>query len=188
LLIESIERFASGRRAVVFVGGWAFLEAIFLPVVPDVALLLLVLAAPRRAVALFMAVIAGSVLGTAVLAVLAIAAPQQAHSLVLAVPGVRPEMFADATTIFATGSPAPFAAFGPGTPLKVLTVAWLSVGASPLALALWVVVNRFTRIGPVLVVVIVIGLVAPGFLRRHDRLTVAAYAAVWLVTYALYLT
>jgi hypothetical protein len=169
------------------VGAWAILEAIALPVVPDVGLLPLVLAAPRRWPVLFGALIVGSLLGTVVLWLLFAADPSATQGLVMAVPGIHPDMLSQATVAFAAGDPQPFALFGPGTPLKVLSLAWLQVGGLPVALALWVVVNRLTRIGPVLVVAVVVGTLAPDWLRRHGRLVLVAYAAIGIAVYAWYL-
>lgn len=166
---------------------WALAEAIFLPIVPDVALLPLALAAPRRWPVLFGALIVGSLLGTVGLWLIFTTDPNAAQRLVLAVPGVHPEMLTQATVAFAGGDPMPFAAFGPGTPLKVFSLAWLQVGNLPAVLALWVIVNRLTRIGPLLAVLVVAGTIAPDWLRRHDRLVLAVYAAFWIALYVWYL-
>lgn len=169
------------------VSGWSLVEAIFLPVVPDVALFLFALAAPRRALPLFLGVVVGSLIGTVVLVVLAGLDLGATERLVLAVPGVHQEMLSQTRDAFAAGNLLPFATVGPGTPLKVLSLAWLEVGGWPTALAAWVVVNRLTRIAPVLVLVVFAGLWRPEWLRRHDRLVLTIYGVIWLATYALYL-
>jgi len=186
--IAQLERFAAGRGGPMLVGLWAFGEAIVLPVVPDVALGLLVLAAPGRAAVLFAALVAGSLAGTAVLYGWVLAAPDAATSMILALPGIDGAMLDGARAAVATGDPFAIALFGPGTPLKVDTFAWATGPASPLALALGVVVNRVTRVGPGLVVVALLGRFAPGLVRRQERLVLVAYATFWVALYALYLS
>jgi hypothetical protein len=184
---STLERVATQPVGWWLVAVWAFGEAIWLPVVPDVLLGLLVLAAPRRAGALFLAVLAGSLLGSFVLYGIAIVSPDVAWTIVLGVPGVRPEMLGQASQILAGGDPLPMAQFGPGTPLKVDTVAWALGSGGPVGLAIGVVVNRVTRVGPVLLVTAAIGWLAPGTLRRWQWPVIAVYAGLWIVTYVLYL-
>ena len=77
-----------------FVGAWAFGEAIVLPVVPDVALALLALASPRRAGALFGAVLVGAVSGSILLAAATSAAPASVDAMLLAIPGIDADTIA----------------------------------------------------------------------------------------------
>jgi hypothetical protein len=53
-------------------------------------------------------------------------------------------------------------------------------------MAVGAVLNRITRIGPVLLLLAALGWIAPGFLRRHDRLVLVVYAAAYVVLYAIY--
>jgi len=177
---------ASGRAGLALVGVWAFAEAIVFPIIPDVAIGLLALVVPRRALALFAALVAGALAGTAVLYLLSLAAPGAVESMLLALPGIDHTMIAAARDTVAAGNPASIALVGPGTPLKVYTLAWATGPATPLALAVGAVLNRITRIGPVLLLLAALGWVAPGFLRRHDRLVLATYAIAYLVLYAIY--
>jgi hypothetical protein len=95
-------------------------EAIILPVVPDVGLCLLVLAAPRRAAQQLLAIVAGALVGTLLLAVLSTAAPNDVRSMLLSLPGIDATMLAEADmTLADRGSPV--CQFGPGAPLKVCT-------------------------------------------------------------------
>ena len=64
----------SAGVAVCFV--WAFGEATVWPVIPDVALFLLIVAVPRRAPRLLLATVAGATVGGAVTLVMAALAPQ----------------------------------------------------------------------------------------------------------------
>ncbi len=181
-----LERLASGRLGIALVGAWAFAEAIAFPVIPDVVLGLLVLVVPRRWLVLVSAVAVGSLAGTAVLYTAALARPDAVTSMILALPGIPASMLAAARDLVASGDPLSIAQIGPGTPLKVYSLAWATGPATPVALAVGVVLNRITRIGPGLVSVAVLGRLAPGFLRRHDRLVLLAYAVFYVVLYAWY--
>jgi hypothetical protein len=181
-----LERLASGRAGIALAGAWGFAEAILFPVVPDVGVGLLALVAPRRTLALFAAVIAGALVGTSVLYAATLVAPDAVTSLLLALPGIREPLLAAARDTVASGDPLSIAQIGPGTPLKVDTLAWATGPGTPLALAAGVVLNRITRIGPGLVVLAAVGWLGPGFLRRRDRLVLLAYAAFYVVSYAIY--
>jgi len=181
-----LERIASGRAGIALVGAWAFAEAIAWPIIPDVAIGLLALVAPRRALVLFAFLVAGALAGTAVLYALTLAAPDAVEAMLLALPGISDSTLAAANQTVAAGNPTSIALVGPGTPLKVYTFAWATGPATPLALAVGAVLNRITRIGPGLLVLAALGWFAPGFLRRHDRLVLAVYAAAYVVLYALY--
>jgi hypothetical protein len=185
-IFERLERFAGTTQATVLIGAWGMAEAIVFPVVPDVALYLLALAAPKHAARLFAAAIVGALLGSAVLAGLTTVDADAARSLVLAIPGIGPQMLQAAERSFAGGDVLGFVGFGPGTPVKVYIVAWILAGGSPLLLAVGVIVNRLTRMGPGVLVTAVIGTLAPGFLRRHERLVLAGYVGLWVLTYVLY--
>ena len=184
--IDRIARFARRPAAAATLGGWAFAEAIVLPIVPDVGLGLLVLAAPSRAVRLFAAVIVGALIGTLVLAVFATQAPEAARSLLLAIPGINPDVLAGADRTLARDGVAGFAQFGPGAPLKVYTVEWLAQGGDIAGSLVGAVLNRLSRIGPPLVAAAAIGYVAGPWLRRHSRATLVAYAAFWIAVYLAY--
>jgi len=169
-----------------FIGIWAFAEAIVVPVVPDVALALLALASPRRAAALFGAVLVGAVAGSIVLAAAASAAPGGVDGMLLALPGIDADTIASVDARLATDGVLGFAQFGPGPPLKVYTVEWTAAGGSWPGLILGVLLNRVTRIGPVVLVAALAGRLFPGWLRRHERLVILAYAVAWTVFYAIY--
>jgi membrane protein YqaA with SNARE-associated domain len=181
-----LEEIAAGRSGLMLVGSWAFAEAIVLPIAPDVVLGLLALVAPRQVPRLFLALIAGALLGTAILYVLAAVAPDAVASMLLALPGITPDSLVAARAQVAGGDPVSIALVGPGTPLKVYTWAWATGPATPLALAAGVVLNRITRVAPGVIALAVVGLVAPGFLRRHQRLVLALYALFYVVVYAVY--
>jgi hypothetical protein len=181
-----LQELAEGRGGVAALAVWGFWEAVCFPVVPDVLLGVLALVAPRRTLALFAAAVVGALAGTAVLYSLALAMPDAVWSMLLSLPGIGPSMVADGSATVASGDPLSLALFGPGTPLKVYTFAWAVGPATPAALALGAVVNRLTRIGPAVLLLAIIGRLAPTLIRRHDRLVLAAYALFFAVSYALY--
>jgi hypothetical protein len=181
-----LERLAGGRAGIVLVGGWAFAEAVFFPIIPDVVIGLLALVAPRRVPVLFAALVAGALAGTAVLYAMTLAAPGVVEAMLLALPGISPPVLDQARTAVADGVPTSIALIGPGTPLKVYTYAWATGPATPLALAAGAVLNRITRILPGLLLLTAVGWLAPGFLRRHDRLVLVIYALFYVAAYALY--
>jgi hypothetical protein len=186
--LERVGLFARRPAAVATMGIWATAEAIVLPIVPDVGLCLLVLAAPRRAAVLFVAVVIGAIAGTLVMAAFALQAPDAARALLLAIPAIDPALLASADQALARDGLAGFAQLGPGAPLKVYTVEWLAQGGDIGGLLVGTVLNRITRIGPALIVAAVIGQFAGAWLRRHSRLTLASYAAFWVLVYVAYFT
>jgi hypothetical protein len=186
--LERVGRFARRPAAVATMGIWAAAEAILLPIVPDVGLCLLVLAAPRRAVIHFAAVVIGAIAGTLAMAAFALQAPEAARALLLAIPAIDPALLASADQALARDGVAGFAQLGPGAPLKVYTVEWLAQGGDVAGLLVGTVLNRITRIGPALIVAAVIGQFAGSWLRRQSRLTLAAYAAFWILVYVAYFT
>jgi len=181
-----LERIATSRWGIALVGGWAFAEAIFFPIVPDVVIGLLALVAPRRVPVLFAVLVVGALAGTAVLYVLAVVNPGGVEAMLLALPAIHPVTLDQAQAVVAGGAPTSIALVGPGTPLKVYTYAWATGPATPLALAAGVVLNRITRILPPLLLLTAVGWLMPGFLRRHDRLVLAAYAVFYVLAYAVY--
>jgi 1-acyl-sn-glycerol-3-phosphate acyltransferase len=185
--LDALARFAATRGAAVLVAAWAAAEAIVLPVVPDVALVLLALAAPRRSAPLFAALVAGALAGSLVLFGLATAAPDRVDTTLRAIPGIDEATIAAADASLADDGVAGFAQFGPGPPLKVYTAQWAATDGGVFGLLAGVVLNRLTRIGPVLVAAAVAGWLIPGWLRRHERLVLAGYALAWAAVYALYL-
>ncbi len=181
-----LEALALGPIGLAVVATWAFAEAIAWPIIPDVIVGLLALIMPCRAVRLFVAMTLGSLAGSAVLWALSLAAPDAVRSMLLALPAIHPPMLADAARAVAAGDPLSMAQLGPGTPLKVYTFAWAIGPGSPLGLAAGVVLNRIARVGPVVLVLAILGSAAPAFLRRFDRLVLAVYAVAYLALYAVY--
>jgi hypothetical protein len=184
-VIDALARLADDRRAPWLLAMWAGAEAIFLPIVPDVGLALLVLAAPRRVVPLYGAVIAGAVVGSLVMHALAAWDPGAVERLLLAIPGIDAGMLADVDRRIGNGGVGAFGQVGPGAPLKAWTAAWTDAGGSLAGTLAGAVLNRLTRVGPVVAAGWVGGRLAGGWLRRHDRLAIALYAGFWILVYAL---
>jgi hypothetical protein len=167
-------------------GTWAGAEAIALPVVPDVGLCLLALAAPRPVLKLFLVVIGGALAGTLLLAILAIAAPETIRAMLLALPGIDASTLAEVDLALAGNGIAGFAQVGPGPPLKAYTVQWLGQGGDLPGLVVGAIINRLTRIGPVVMVAALIGWGLRAWMRQRERLILVAYAVAWIVFYAAY--
>jgi len=183
--IERAARFAARPAALALAATWAAAEAVVLPIVPDVGLGLLVLAAPPRTLRLFAAVLVGAVAGTLVLAAFATQAPDSARSMLLAVPGIDAGVLGEADRALTEHGVAGFAQFGPGPPLKAYTVEWLGNGGDVAGMLVGAVVNRVTRVGPVLLAAAAVGLLFGSWFRSHARLTIVTYAAMWVALYAV---
>jgi membrane protein YqaA with SNARE-associated domain len=186
-VIDAVARFADDRRAAWLLAGWAAAEAIFLPIVPDVGLALLVLGRPQRAVPLYAAVIVGGVVGSVVMHGLVAADPAAIERLLLTVPGIDASMLADVERRIGTDGIAAFGQVGPGTPLKAWTAGWAETDGNVAGAIGGAVLNRLTRIGPVVVAAWVAGRLGGGWLRHHERLAIGLYAAFWILVYALLL-
>jgi hypothetical protein len=185
-VIDRLAGLARSPRGLALIFAWAYAEAILLPVVPDVVLLPLVAAAPRATPRLVFGLLVGALVGSAILAGLVLADPDRIRSLIGMLPGIDGSTFPTVQAELAAHGAAAFAAFGPGFPLKVYTTGWVTGGGSPLVLAGAVVLNRLTRIGPGIVVAALVGWFAPGTLRRHARIAVAAYTVGWIALYLVY--
>jgi hypothetical protein len=180
-MIDALARMARGRLAAAIVAAWGFGEAIVVPLVPDLLLLPLVTAAPRRALALFGWTLVGAIAGSLVLSAITLSDPAAGRGIVLGVPGIRPDIIEAAEAAVAGGDPLAMVHLGPGIPLKVYTVAWWAGSVAPLAPYLvGVVANRIVRIGAAIAIFALLGLLAPRWLRRHERLALAGYVVFWL--------
>ncbi|HET9520502.1 MAG TPA: hypothetical protein VFO73_05630 [Candidatus Limnocylindrales bacterium] len=164
-------------------GLWAVAEAIVLPIVPDVGLCLLVLAAPRQVLRLLAAVVFGAVIGTLMLAILIDRAPDTTRTLLRSLPGIDGAVIADAEGQLSREGVAGFAQVGIGPPLKVYTSAWLGQGGGVPGIVAGAILNRVTRIGATVVVAALAGAWLGAGLRRHAWVTLSAYALFWIAVY-----
>jgi hypothetical protein len=183
--IERIERFAARPAALATMALWGAAEAVALPVVPDVGLGLLAIAAPRQAARLFGAVLVGALAGTLILAFLTAQAPDAIQALLLALPGLEASQLEEASSQLRRDGVLGFVQFGAGPPLKVYANQWLAQGGDIPGLLIGAILNRLTRIGPVLLVASSAGLLLSSWVRRHSAATLAAYAAFWVALYAV---
>jgi hypothetical protein len=163
---------------------WGFGEAILLPIVPDVLLWAVAAAAPRRAAPLFAWTLLGALLGSLVLSAVAMWQPATARDLVLAVPGIDRPMLDEAIIAVREGDPLSMAHFGPGTPLKVYTVAWWEGSGTPAGYLVGLVANRLERIGPGVALMALIGALVPMWIRRRERPLLVGYVLFWVGFYA----
>lgn len=183
-VFERLESLATRQVTAVAIGLWAAGEAIVLPVVPDVGLCLLVMAAPRQAVRMLAAVVAGAVVGTLLLALLIDRAPDAGQAMLLGLPGIDDSVIADAESQLSRDGILGFTQIGVGPPLKVYTSAWLGLGGDVPGLVVGSLLNRLTRIGSTVLIVAVAGLWLGSWMRRHAEATLAAYVLGWVVVYA----
>jgi hypothetical protein len=182
-VFDRLEALAGTWQAAAAMGLWAAAEAIILPVVPDVGLGLLVLAAPRRAWPLFAAVVVGAIVGTLALGIVAAQDPDAVGAILLRIPGIDAAIIADARAELRGDGVLGFAQIGIGTPLKVYTAEWQALGGDPAGLIAGTMLNRLTRIGPAILLAAAGGRLLAPWIRRHAGPTLVAYAAFWTLVY-----
>lgn len=183
--IERIERFAARPAALAMMALWGAAEAVALPIVPDVGLCLLALAAPRQAAGLFAAVLVGAVAGTLTLAFLTTVGPDAVRAMLLALPGIDASLIVEGNSQLQRDGILGFVQFGAGPPLKVYSNEWLALGGDVPGLVIGAILNRLTRIGPVVLVATGAGMFLASKIRRRSGATLAAYAAFWIAVYAI---
>jgi hypothetical protein len=179
---------ATSPVILVLLAAWAVGEAIALPVVPDVGVGILALATPAALGWPLAAVVAGGVMGALIFASLRGTRPAWVRRLLVAQPGVGAHGLAAAREcIDRVGSPRAFAQVGPGLPLKAWLDAQLDLHPSTtrLELAMLALVNRLTRIVPIVVGFTVIGLVIRP-LGLNATLVVSVYVIGWVAFYAAF--
>ena len=151
LPIEPFASLAAEPLVLVVLIGWGVAEALVLPVVPDVLIGLLVLAAPWSIGPLLGAAVAGGVAGSLVGWWLLRRAPDLTRRVLAIQPALgRPGLDDAADRLRRRGLVAGFAQIGPGLPLKAYlhalgVTAPETSGAVVAGLAL---VNRLARLGP----------------------------------------
>jgi membrane protein YqaA with SNARE-associated domain len=140
-------RVAGGRAAPWVCFAWAFGEATLFPVIPDAALLVLALGAPRRSLRLLGATLVGSALGGTVTVVVASLAPQAALGVVTHVPLVHASSIAGVRAHLAAHPLLESFLYQPwsGVPFKLWAVLAGGAGAPPAAVIPSFVVGRLLR-------------------------------------------
>lgn len=162
---------------------WGVAEATFFFVVPDVLLSAIAMRSARAALAATGAAVAGALLGGAAMFLLARGDPALARGAVDGVPFIPPRLFDEAAALTAAhgGLGILFGAFQ-GLPYKIFAV------QAPAAQTLgdflaWTVPGRAVRF----LLVVAIALLAARWIgRRFPRGLVVAWAAAWVVVYAIY--
>ncbi|MBI2781200.1 MAG: hypothetical protein HYX55_05335 [Chloroflexi bacterium] len=181
MVTNVVERFAGRWVAIAIIAAWGLGEAIVLPVVPDVLLYVLAIAAPRRAAPLFGWAVLGALVGSLVLSSVALDDPASGRGMVLGVPGITEQTLGAAQLAVRDGDPLAMVHLGPGIPLKVYTVAWWEGAGTPAGYVVGVLANRLIRIGPGVALFWLIGTLAPAFVRRRERLLAIGYVLFWVL-------
>ncbi|MCA1299950.1 hypothetical protein [Stappia indica] len=164
---------------------WGFAEAIVFFTVPDVLLSFLAQTSLRRALIASLWTVVGACTGGALLYVLALSHPDAADALLLAVPGVFPELIARAGTLLDGGLlPGLVTGSLTGVPYKIFAV---EAARSETPLALFLLASlparllRFTL--SCLASWLIFAKLLAGVSLWTRRLLLAAF---WLVFYAAY--
>lgn len=188
-MTEPYAAFATSWLAIALIGWWAFGEAIALPIIPDVALGILLLSAPHQMPVLSAVAIVGGVAGALVLWFLIRHRPATVKRVIAAQPGLGPPGLEEARDRLAQRGPlAGFAArLGPGLPLKAYTYALAEIAPQTGygRVCGYALINRLTRLLPP---AIVFALAAPlvADVAQSPLLFGAIYAAAWTVFYLVY--
>jgi membrane protein YqaA with SNARE-associated domain len=162
-------RLAQGRSAPWICFVWAAGEATVWPVIPDVALFALLLAAPRRAPRLLLATTAGACLGGAMTIMAATVAPHAALAVVTHVPLVHARSIPTVQSHLDT-QPLPLAfLYQPwsGIPFKLWAVLATTAGHTPYAVVPCFMLGRTCRFAAVALAGAGIGRLLE---RRLDRI------------------
>lgn len=187
-MIEPYAAFATSWLAIAVIGAWAAGEAIALPIVPDVALGILLLSAPQQLPILSATAILSGVAGALALWSLIRRHPAAVKSMLAAQPGLGLPGLEEARDRIAQRGPlVGFAMFGPGLPLKAYTAGLAEVAPRTgyVAVAGYALINRLTRLLPP---AIAFALAAP--LVANSELSPlvfgALYFAGWAAFYVVY--
>jgi hypothetical protein len=165
---------------------WGIAEATAQPIVPDAGLGFLALATPLALGWPMVSAIAGGVVGAILLVGLARRAPDLVERMLRAQPGLGRDGRADARARVARRGWRAFAQIGPGLPLKAYIVTWLEAHDNGLpTLVGLALVNRLTRIVPVVAAFAMVGIVARP-LQIPIAIVLVAYVGGWIGFYAAF--
>ena len=163
---------------------WGFGEAVALPIVPDVLLGLLALATPAALGLPLVAAIAGAIVGATALARLQRRRPDVVKKIIAIQPGLgRRGMEEARARIEREGAVRGFAQVGPGLPLKAYVVTLIDLSGDPglARLGGLTLVNRLTRLVPVVAVFALAGIVA-----RAAGVSVSSAIPTYVVGWTLF--
>ena len=179
---------ASDPVVILIFFAWGLLEATVGPIVPDVGLGLLALATPAALGAPLVAAVAGGVVGAQVLASVHRERPALIDRVLAAQPGLGSHGLAESRRRIETrGVTRAFAQIGPGLPLKAYVVALVDArpGTTPGELVTLALLNRLTRLTPVVAAFALVGVIAHP-LDIATAPAIALYLVGWSVFYAAY--
>jgi hypothetical protein len=184
----AVAALAASPVVLVLLFAWGVGEAVALPVVPDVLLGWLALATPAALGVPTAAAIAGGVAGAVILAGLRRTRPSLVEVILRAQPGLGERGMVEARErLIRLGAGRGFAQVGPGLALKAYVAAL--VGLAPqtgvVAVARFALVNRVTRIVPVVAAFAALGLAAAP-LGVPTGAAAGGYAAGWTLFYAVF--
>jgi membrane protein YqaA with SNARE-associated domain len=167
VLTDRWRQVASGRAGLVVCFVWAIAEATVWPVIPDVALFLLIIAVPQRAFKLALATATGSAIGGMMTVSVSALAPSVALAMVLHVPLIHVRSIA--TVHQYLGSHSLLIAFlhqpWSGIPFKLWAVLAVAGGHQPLPVVLCFVFGRTVRFAAVTLVAFALGRLVARSLR-----------------------
>jgi membrane protein YqaA with SNARE-associated domain len=158
---------------------WALAEATCFVILPDFFLLPAVVARPRLAIRLVLAVLAGSLIGSLALALASRQAPDAVHDFIVALPFTSQEMFeavAGATDLAAAVLTQPVS----GVPAKVWTWTGVNDGVALVPFFAVLMAARLMRFTAVAAVGGLLAATCGTFLRRHARVVLVLYTVVFM--------
>lgn len=166
--------------------GWGLLEATVFFLIPDIVLSWAALAGARCGIKSLVAILAGSLLGGAVMFQWATFAPEASRAMVERVPFVRASMFEKVQADYAShGLPAMLRGPNSGIPYKVYAVLAPRIGGMPTFLLLSIPA-RLERIALSWLGFTIIGWLFRRPINSHKVLTTVAFLVFWSGIYAIY--
>lgn len=181
---ETIVRAVSGRAALAVAFAWGVGEATLLFVVPDLWLGFVSLYAPRRFVVTLLAVVAGGVVGAALLFLATPGLGDGLSQLLASLPGTGPDDLAQARTELAAQGAAAFLN-GPvqGLPVRLYVHGAALDGIDLPSVLAGTALNRAMRIGLFGLTMAALGVVARPLIIRWPRVVAVAYVVAWIIFY-----
>ena len=166
-------------------GLWGFAEATFFFIVPDVLLSAVALTSVRRALAVSVWVLAGALVGGALMWALGLANYSAGEELLVLLPAIDPAMVADVgRQLESAGLKALFAGPVTGTPYKIYALQSGSLGIGLVAFLLVSIPARMLRFVVVTLAVAGVSKVLERWLDLRWRQLMLALS--WLAFYAWY--
>ena len=186
-LYRRISAYSASRQTLAIAFLWGLAEATVFFLVPDVLLGFVALFNWRRGLLSTVWVVAGAMVGGAIMYALAVNNVVAMNQLLTSIPLVNANMVnLVREQVGRSGLSALVTGPLQGIPYKIYAV---QVGAQGLALIpflLFTIPARLERILPVALVGAAVGVAFRKIIRRYPGLVVAGYVALWVCIYALY--